>query len=96
MPMKRELYPDNWDEIARAVKEEAGWRCQRCWRAHDKSRPDAILTVHHLDRNPSNCKKDNLIALCARCHLQDEARLRAAERAAGIAEQMKCQIGLGI
>jgi hypothetical protein len=28
MPMQRELYPDNWEEIAFAVKEEAGWTCE--------------------------------------------------------------------
>lgn len=30
MPMKRELYPANWDEIADQVKEAAGWVCQKC------------------------------------------------------------------
>lgn len=96
MPMKRELYPDNWEEIANQVKEEAGWKCQRCWAPHTQGHPARTLTVHHKDRNPANCKKENLIALCARCHLQEEHRLRAAERQAKIDEQMKAQIGLGI
>lgn len=30
MPMQRHLYPDNWAEIASAVKESAGWTCQWC------------------------------------------------------------------
>mgnify|MGYP001810272016 CR=1 FL=1 len=29
-----------------------------------------VLTVAHLDGNPSNCKSDNLKALCAPCHLR--------------------------
>ncbi len=32
MPMDRKLYPDNWDEIATEVKEEANWRCEECGR----------------------------------------------------------------
>jgi hypothetical protein len=28
-------YPENWDEIATAVKEEAGWRCVRCGHPHE-------------------------------------------------------------
>lgn len=28
MPMDRSRYPDDWDEIARRVKDEEGWRCE--------------------------------------------------------------------
>jgi ribosomal protein S15P/S13E len=28
--MDRSLYPENWDEIAMAAKERAGWRCESC------------------------------------------------------------------
>ena len=30
MPMKRELYPQNWEAIARAIKDKANWTCQTC------------------------------------------------------------------
>ena len=62
------VYPDNWEEIAHEVKEEAGWKCVRCEHPNE---PDAgyTLTVHHLDGNKSNCEKWNLAALCQRCHL---------------------------
>ncbi|NJP11413.1 MAG: HNH endonuclease [Leptolyngbyaceae cyanobacterium RU_5_1] len=30
MPMQRDLYPNNWDAIALAVKEESGWSCEFC------------------------------------------------------------------
>lgn len=30
MPMQRKLYPDDWDEIALAIKEAANWHCQSC------------------------------------------------------------------
>jgi len=35
MPMDRSKYPANWDEIARSIKERAGWRCAACGLEHD-------------------------------------------------------------
>ena len=32
MPMDRSLYPENWDELALAIKTEANWRCTECGR----------------------------------------------------------------
>jgi 5-methylcytosine-specific restriction endonuclease McrA len=34
MPMRRTLYPSNWDEISTAAKERAQWRCQICGAPH--------------------------------------------------------------
>ncbi len=87
MPWQRELYPDNWEQIAEEIKDAARWCCQgcgvQCYRpgevVKDRRR---LLTVHHKDRNPANCAKDNLIALCTRCHLKAEHKLLAAERRA--------------
>jgi hypothetical protein len=30
MPMDRTLYPDNWTEIASAIKNEVNWICEAC------------------------------------------------------------------
>ena len=30
MPMNRSLYPDNWEEMALAVKQKANWHCEEC------------------------------------------------------------------
>jgi excisionase family DNA binding protein len=62
-------YPPDWDEIARQVKEAAGWRCEHCGSPHN---PESghVLTVHHLDGNPANSDPENLVALCQRCHLR--------------------------
>ncbi|MBT9316305.1 hypothetical protein [Leptothoe spongobia] len=30
MPMKRELYPENWEQIAAGVKDKANWTCEEC------------------------------------------------------------------
>lgn len=35
-----------------------------------------ILTVHHLDGNKANCEKWNLAALCQRCHLQIQGKVK--------------------
>ncbi len=67
-------YPPNWSQIARTVKDAAGWRCVRCKRDHD-SRIGYTLTVHHLDMNPANCAWWNLVALCQRCHLHIQAKV---------------------
>lgn len=42
-----------------------------------------VLTVAHLDHQPENCDRENLRALCQRCHNAYDAPMRAA----GIAER---------
>jgi len=61
-------YPDNWREISAGVKKAAGWRCEHCGHGHDRL-SGHVLTVHHLDADPSNNAAYNLVALCQRCHL---------------------------
>ena len=80
--MKRELYPDDWDDIARRVKERANWCCEQCGR--QCRRPGEApgtqrhtLTVAHLDHNPANCAAENLRALCAPCHLRYDTPMHA-------------------
>ena len=70
MPMRprRKLYPPNWEEIAAQVKEAAGWKCEECGHPHAPA-DGYMLTVHHIDGDPSNNDPDNLVALCQRCHL---------------------------
>ena len=87
-------YPENWNDIARAVKDRAGWRCVRCKHPHETPNHRAqcdkdcqheqdgkqrMLTVHHLDMNKSNCHDWNLAALCQKCHLEIQARVDFAQ-----------------
>lgn len=67
-------YPSDWKEIAKRVKDEAGWKCVRCGHAHDP-KTGYSLTVHHLDISPANCEWWNLAPLCQRCHLQIQAKV---------------------
>ena len=78
MPANKSLYPPDWLQIARRIKEAADWKCKQCGK--QCYRPDEpctdrsqILTVHHIDHSPSNCQANNLIALCAPCHLRADA-----------------------
>jgi len=65
-------YPDDWPVIAERIKSAAGWKCQRCGAPNSK-KGHYVLTVHHLDKNKSNCKDSNLVALCQKCHLHFQA-----------------------
>lgn len=67
-------YPENWKEIANAVKIAANWRCVRCGHKHDPG-SGHTLTVHHADNNKSNCQWYNLLPLCQWCHLSVQARV---------------------
>lgn len=80
MPMDRSKYPVDWDDIALADKEKAGWACEDCGIAHmADGTMGSCLTVHH-----PNCDTENpdaeTIALCARCHLKAERILRYEEK----------------
>jgi len=72
-------YPNDWPEIARRVKNEAGWQCIRCGHEHD---PESgyCLTVHHLDGDKFNVKWHNLVALCQRCHLHIQAKVQMEQK----------------
>jgi 5-methylcytosine-specific restriction endonuclease McrA len=74
-------YPDNWGATAATIKQAAGYRCQRCglkclppgnsYRHLPKSiRAKLAAQVHHIDWNPANNNRSNLICLCPGCHLR--------------------------
>ena len=65
-------YPPDWAAIAYRIKEKAGWKCERCGAPNAAGQ---VLTVHHLDMDPSNCADWNLAALCQQCHLSIQAKL---------------------
>ena len=85
MPMQRELYPADWDKIAFAVKEDAGWKCQKCGKQCRKpgeplDTHKRTLTVAHLNHIPQDVSPENLMALCAPCHLRYDAKHHAETR----------------
>lgn len=85
MPMERERYPDNWEMIARAVKDSAGWRCRICGKQCRKpgmpfDTHKNTLTVAHLNHMPEDVRPENLMAMCAPCHLRYDAKHHAETR----------------
>ena len=94
MPMQRELYPEDWEEIALSKKSAAGWRCEECGvQCRMPGEPFTshryTLTVSHIDHNPANCAAENLRALCAPCHLRYDAKHHAESRARRLNELAK-------
>lgn len=67
-------YPPDWPEIAKRVKDAAGWRCVRC-NAESSVEDRTVLTVHHMDGDRMNNRWWNLLALCQRCHLSVQNRV---------------------
>lgn len=83
--MNRADYPDDWDEIALAVKEELDWKCEGCGK--QCRRPGEpfdthrrTLTVSHKNHDPMDCRRENLQGLCAPCHLRYDAAHHAETR----------------
>lgn len=68
-------YPKNWKKIADRIKAAAGGKCERCGHIHEVE-TGYVLTVHHLDGNKANCADWNLAALCQRCHLKIQGRIK--------------------
>ena len=87
MPMDRSKYPQNWDDIADAIKDAAGWRCESCGRkcrypgeTFDTHR--RTLTVAHINHVEMDCRPENLVALCPACHLEYDATRKRLQRLA--------------
>ena len=80
-PENKGRYPANWKAISLAVREAAGWCCEFCGIAqHTPTKTwKVILTVAHLDNTPENCARENLKALCQRCHLEYDRPIHIAQ-----------------
>lgn len=99
MPMQRELYPAEWEAIALAVKEAAGWRCEVCglrcrqpgeiFDTHKRT-----LTVMHLNHTPADCRAENLLAACSGCHLRYDGEHRRLRRLAQSRVKREAMLGL--
>lgn len=83
-PMDRRNYHPNWDGISDAIIQAADHRCELCGaQAGTFSIRGGyiVLTVHHIDGNPKNNSRQNLIALCQLHHLRLDRGLRSSRRA---------------
>ena len=76
-------YHPEWETVSRYVRELFNYHCARCEKDCRKTKnAQMVLQVHHIDENPANNALENLIPLCASCHLkiEGEARLHAPYR----------------
>jgi 5-methylcytosine-specific restriction endonuclease McrA len=74
MPMDKKNYHPSWDLISKAVRLKANDKCELCHADNGENHwftgSKVVLTVHHIDRDKKNNSRQNLIALCQRCHLR--------------------------
>jgi hypothetical protein len=85
--MDRSKYPDDWDAVARRIKDAAGWKCEKCGQqcrfpgdgfdTHKRT-----LTVAHINHVEADCRDENLVALCPACHLAYDETRKAMQRLA--------------
>lgn len=107
MPMDRRLYPRNWKKVSRTIRRIAGNRCEWCGIPNGLKRPGGsrvVLTVAHLGvewadgrpgdtRDKHDVRRENLRALCQRCHLRydrnEHIRVQKANRRAHLREMLR-------
>lgn len=108
MPAREEnkkRYPPDWPDISARIRfERAGNRCEGspgfypdCRAENGKPHPvtgsKVVLTVAHLNHTPEDCRDENLMAMCQRCHLTYDAKHKAdarrARKATNIADDDK-------
>ena len=57
----------DWHLVREVIYKRDNWTCQECFR---KCHNGIKIQCHHIDFNVDNNKKDNLITLCASCHIK--------------------------
>jgi hypothetical protein len=64
------VYSPHFYRIARAIKEQRGYRCEKPSCGIDLSKPEdrRFLHAHHIDRDKSDNDPTNIRLLCIRCH----------------------------
>ena len=88
MPVDWSKYPPNWKtEIAPSIKEAAGWKCEKCGKQcrfpdEPLDTHKRTLTVAHINHVEMDCRPENLVALCPKCHLQYDGYRKALQRLA--------------
>lgn len=89
-PERKALYPKNWKEIVKKIKDRAGNRCEGspdypdCRAENGKPYPvtgsKVVLTTAHLNHDETDCRDENLRCWCQRCHLNYDKEHHAETR----------------
>lgn len=86
MPIDYNKYPPNWKtEIVPRIKSRDGHKCKFCGIDNYAIKPNGtkvILTIAHLDHDAENhnVSDDRLAALCQKCHLGYDRKMRLDKR----------------
>ena len=82
MAQLRRRYPPDWEQLAYACKEYAGWKCQHCHveqftvKLSARGTPYMIyLHAAHAHHDPANPQPE-LLALCVSCHARYDSEHR--------------------
>ena len=94
--VNKSRYPANWAFISADIRfNRAGNRCEKCGIQNGSISPithkKISLSVHHKDHQPENNDYSNLIALCNRCHIKEDAKHHKENRYKG---QHRLNLGL--
>lgn len=59
-------------QLKREVRQRDNFTCQHCHKSEKEEIKDMdrILTIHHIDYNKQNCKRNNLITVCCSCNVK--------------------------
>lgn len=82
-PENRSLYPSNWKEIRQDILKRANNKCEFCGIENYKIKDNGakvVLTIAHLDQDPTNNDYTNLRALCQKCHNKLDMPYRVQHR----------------
>jgi hypothetical protein len=86
-PEKKELYSKDWGAISLYLRDCARWRCELCFARQGFKHPvtggKVVLTCHHINGDPTDNRKLNLLALCQRCHNKLDQPFRHPRKAKG-------------
>lgn len=86
MPMQRNRYPVDWDNIATEIKHANDWQCQLCGK--QCRRPGEQFDTHRRTLTVAHIWPDNhdtmapavcVAALCAACHLGVDVQRRGEQ-----------------
>lgn len=91
-PMNKKDYPLDWGWIRLGIIQRAEYRCEgspaypdcraKNGDPHPVTGSRVVLTVAHMDHDRTNNDKQNLRALCQRCHLTHDAQQHVETRRA--------------
>lgn len=67
--MRHNVYSPDWNVIRKIIYKRDNWTCQECGiKCHNSTKHK--IQCHHIDYDTTNNNAENLITLCASCHMK--------------------------